>query len=92
LTDVSRPAVRLYTRKWCGYCTLARRLLNELKVEYEEIPLGEEPALRRSLTEANGGWPTLPMVFIGERFVGGYRELRNLERSGELARLLEGAA
>jgi glutaredoxin 3 len=87
-----RMTVRLYTRRWCGYCAAARRLLKELDVEFEEIPVGGDPELRRSIAEANGNWPTLPMIFIGERFVGGYRELSRLKRSGELDTLIEGAA
>lgn len=84
--------IRLYTRRWCGYCTAARRLLAKLDVELEEIPLDGNPELRRSIAEANGNWPTVPMIFVGERFVGGYRELARLKKSGELDRILEGAA
>ena len=84
--------IRLYTRRWCGYCTAARRLLKKLDAELEEIPLDNDPELRRSIAEANGNWPTLPMIFIDERFVGGYRELSLLKRSGELDTLIEGAA
>jgi glutaredoxin 3 len=84
--------IRLYTRRWCGYCTAARWLLKKLGVEFEEVPLDGKPELRRSIAEANGNWPTVPMIFIGERFVGGYRELSRLHKRGELERILEGAA
>ncbi len=87
-----KQKVRLYTRRWCGYCTAARWLLGHRKIEYEEIPLDENPELRRSVSQANGNWPTVPMIFIGEHFVGGYRELARLKRCGELDSLLEGAA
>ena len=87
----TRPKVRLYTRSWCGYCTAARRLLKQVEADFEEIPLDGEPELRSSLSRANGDWPTLPMVFIGDRFVGGYRELSLLKKSGELDEMLEGA-
>ena len=92
MTTATRPKVRLYTRRWCGYCTAARRLLGHHDIEYEEIPLGDNPELRRSVSQANGNWSTLPMIFIGDHFVGGYRELARLNSSGELDSLLEGAA
>jgi len=86
------PAVHLYTRRWCGYCFAARRLLTKLAIEFEEIPLDGDRELRRSLSQANGGWPTLPMIFIGEHFVGGYTDLARAHRRGDLEHLLEGAA
>jgi glutaredoxin-related protein len=38
------------------------------------------------------GWPTFPMVFVKGTLVGGYREVKSLIDSGELARMLAGAA
>ncbi len=92
MTSADLPKIRLYTRKWCGYCTAARRLLGHHDIDFEEIPLDGDPELRRSVSQANGNWPTLPMILIGNRFVGGYRELARLKKSGELDSLLEGAA
>lgn len=34
------------------------------------------------------GWPTLPMVFVKGQLVGGYTDLKALQDSGELARML----
>lgn len=92
MTDADVPTVRLYTRRWCGYCFAARRLLRKLAIGFEEIPLDRDPELRRSLSEANDGWRTLPMIFVGEHFVGGYTDLVRLHRRGGLKSLLEGAA
>ena len=85
MTDPRPVPVRLYTRRLCGYCWAARRLLEAVGADVEEIPLDRDPELRRSLSEANGGWATLPMVFIGD-------DLVRLHRRGELEALLEGAA
>ncbi len=82
--------VRLYTRGWCGYCVAARRILTKLEIDFNEVPLDDDPELRRSLSEANSHWPTLPMIFIGEDFIGGYTELSRLIRRGQLTALLEG--
>ena len=81
--------VRIYTRRLCGYCWAARRLLKRLGVEFEEVSVGRDPNLRRRISEDNGNWPTLPMVIVGEHFVGGYRELAQLHRSGRLKPMLE---
>lgn len=80
--------VTIYTTAICPYCHAAKRLLAGLGVEFEEQRLDGRPEERMRLSRENGGWRTVPMIFIGDRFVGGYAELRALHRSGELADLL----
>jgi len=84
------PSVRVYTRRWCGYCYAARRFLTKLEIDFDEIPLDDKPEIRRSLSEANNNWSTLPMIFIGDHFVGGYNDLARIHRQGQLEPLLEG--
>ena len=84
------PAVRVYTRRWCGFCFATRRLLTKLDIDFEEVPLDGNRDMRRSLSEANNHWPTLPMIFVGDAFVGGYTDLARVHRSGQLESLLEG--
>jgi len=81
--------VTIYTTKVCPYCLAAKRLLGALDADYTEVRLDREPELRRQLGEENGGWRTVPMVFVGGRFIGGFAELRELHLKGELAPMLE---
>lgn len=84
--------VSLYTKRWCGYCFAARRLLSKREIDFEEISLDGKPELRHSLSASNGNWPTVPMIFVGEHFIGGYNELSRLNRQGRLQMILEGGA
>jgi glutaredoxin 3 len=59
-------------------------MLSSLGVDFQEIRLDGRPELRRELSAANGGWSTVPMIFVGERFIGGFDDLRRLDRTGEL--------
>ncbi len=86
------PRVRIYTRGWCLYCAAARRLFKKLGVDFDEIKLDGRPELRREISAKAGGWPTVPMLFIGQRFIGGYAETAALHRSGALPGLLDGHA
>ncbi len=79
--------VRVYTTAICPYCFAAKRLLGSLDIPFEEISLDGRPEERLALSEKHGGWRTVPMIFIGERMIGGYNELKELARSGELIRL-----
>ena len=80
--------VRMYSTQFCGFCRAAKQYLKQVKnVTVDEIDLTSDPQRRAELA-AETGHRTVPMIFIGERFVGGYDDLRNLDRSGELDELL----
>lgn len=79
--------VRVYTTRICTYCFAAKRLLGRKGIEYEEIDVSHDAEARRWLVETSGQ-RTVPQIFIGDRSIGGFTELRALDRSGELDALL----
>ena len=89
---MSAPVARviLYTRAFCGYCVAAQRLLEAKGIPFEHIDVTGDHGQRRWLAEVTGRH-TVPQVFINGRPVGGYTDLRDLDRRGELDRLLEQA-
>lgn len=84
--------VEIYTSPLCPYCWRAKRLLAEKRVTYEEIDLWAEPGRRSEMIARAGGRTTVPQIFIDGRPVGGSDDLVELERQGELDRLLAGSA
>lgn len=83
--------VKIYTRKWCGYCAAAERLLKRKGVAYEEIDATGDPAIRSWLREVTGR-STVPQIFIDGRPIGGYDDMNALDRAGKLDALLAGTA
>jgi glutaredoxin 3 len=81
--------VTIYTRAWCGYCTAAKELLDAKGVAYTEIDTEADPELRKWLIKTTGR-RTVPQVFIDDKPVGGYTDIRALDYRGELDRLLAG--
>jgi glutaredoxin 3 len=77
----------MYTTAWCGYCVRAKALFDARGLAYDEVDLGDDPRFRARLNELTGGW-TVPQIVIDGRSIGGYTELRRLERDGRLERLL----
>ncbi|MBT9558671.1 MAG: glutathione S-transferase N-terminal domain-containing protein [Myxococcales bacterium] len=77
--------IRIYTTRWCGYCRAAKALLNERGLAFEEIPVDGDSATRARLAHEHDGYSTVPMVFIDDRFIGGYDQLAALDRAGKLA-------
>jgi len=79
--------VVMYSSLWCGYCHRARSLLESKGVEFEDIVVDGQPALRKEMEARSGGY-TVPQIFINGRPVGGSDDLARLEASGQLDRLL----
>ena len=82
-------AVTMYTTRFCPFCVRARQLLNAKEVEFEEIAVDGDPQ-RRAEMRARSGRHTVPQIWIGERHIGGFDDLRMLEQQGRLDRLLAG--
>ncbi len=78
--------IQMYTTRWCGYCVRAKTLLQSRGLQFEEIFLDDDPAFRQRLLELTGSW-TVPQILIDGRPIGGYTELWQLDRSGELDKL-----
>lgn len=79
--------VTLYTTAICPFCVNAKQLLRGKGVDYEEVRVDRDPALREKMM-ADSGQRTVPQIWVGETHVGGFTELRALDKSGELDRLL----
>ncbi|MEO6771530.1 MAG: glutaredoxin 3 [Kofleriaceae bacterium] len=79
--------LKLYTREYCGYCSAAKSLLEGKRISYEEIDCTDDDATRAWLRTATGQ-ATVPQIFIDGKSIGGFTELRALDRSGELDQLL----
>ncbi len=81
--------VIMYSTAYCPYCIRARRLLQDKQVQYTDIAVDRQPALRQEMM-VKSGRHTVPQIWIGEHHVGGYDELATLERQGRLDQLLSG--
>ena len=81
--------VVIYTGPMCNYCSAAKHLLNKKKVSYTEFDIAIDPLKREEMQKKTNGARTIPQIFIGETYVGGYNELKALEIEGKLNSLLE---
>jgi glutaredoxin 3 len=83
--------VKIYTRAWCPYCFAAERLLKSKGVAFENIDCTGDQPKRAWLAEVTGR-TTVPQIFIDGRPIGGYDDMSELDRRGELDKLLAGTA
>jgi glutaredoxin 3 len=87
---MTQPGVTVYMSDWCPYCRRAKDLLAGKNVSVSEINVEDDLKFREEMM-ARSNRRTVPQIFIGDRHVGGCEDLLELDRSGELDRLLQGA-
>lgn len=82
------PEVRMYCTAVCPYCVRAEQLLLRRGAEITKIRVDLDPGRYEEMLRVTGGRRTVPQIFIGERHVGGYDDLVELDMAGELVELL----
>ena len=87
----SGEKVTVYTTDPCGFCRQAKALLEARGVDFREISLTKDPDGRARLVQRTGQM-TFPQIIVGERVVGGFRELLEADRDGSLEEILDVAA
>jgi glutaredoxin 3 len=82
-------SVTIYTGPLCNYCDAAKRLLDRNNVEYKEIDIATvDGAMDEMIAKANGK-RTIPQIFFDEQHMGGYDDVRALEKDNKLQDLLK---
>tara|TARA_B100000579_G_scaffold327535_1_gene277480 strand:+ start:813 stop:1052 length:240 start_codon:yes stop_codon:yes gene_type:complete len=79
----------MYTGPMCNFCEAAKRLFSRNNLKYEEIDISLKEGLRDEMIKKANGKKTIPQIFFNDYHVGGYVELRDLEKKGELLNLIK---
>ena len=79
----------MYSGPLCNFCEAAKRLLLRNNLKFEEIDISSKDSLRDEMIKKANGKRTIPQIFFDNFHVGGYVELRELEKKGELLKLLK---
>ena len=81
--------ITMYSGPLCNFCEAAKRLLIRNNLEFKEIDISAKDELRDEMVKKANGKRTIPQIFFDNFHVGGYVELRELEKKGELIKLLK---
>ncbi|PPC82799.1 MAG: glutaredoxin 3 [Methylotenera sp.] len=80
--------VLMYTSAVCPYCLNAERLLASKGVtEINKIRIDLQPERREEMMQKTGR-RTVPQIYIDDRHIGGFDDLRALDLAGGLDPLL----
>lgn len=81
--------VIIYSTGYCSYCVRARHFLDAKGVAYDELLVDQDPQLRSQM-EIKSQRRSVPQIFIGDYHVGGFEEMWQLDKQGQLDALLRG--
>ena len=75
--------IKIYTTSWCGPCKMAKKLLNDKGLKFQEIDIEKIDWSRDDLFQKTGG-RTVPQIIIEGKTIGGFDDLLKMEREGKL--------
>ncbi len=81
--------ILMYSGPMCAFCDAAKRLLLRNNLQYKEIDISTKDGLRDEMIKKANGRRTIPQIFFDNEHVGGYQELRALEKDGKLINSLK---
>ena len=73
----------------CNYCEAAKRLLTRNNAPFEEIDVAQVEGAKDEMIQKANGKRTIPQIFFDDRHIGGYDEIRALEKENKLKDLLK---
>lgn len=73
--------VVVYTTKTCPYCHAAKEFLKSKKIDFNEIDVTGDDALREKLVQLSGQ-ETVPQIFKDGKSIGGYQDLVRYYQDG----------
>ena len=68
--------VEIYTKDQCIWCDRAKGLLNAHSIDFEEFDLSNDDERIKFYTNLGDNVKTVPQVFIDDKRIGGYHDLR----------------
>ena len=81
--------ITVYSGPMCNFCDAAKRLLTRNNIPYKEINIATVDGARDEMIKKANGKQTIPQIFFDNQHIGGYDEVRTLEKEKKLQDLLK---
>jgi glutaredoxin 3 len=83
----TKKEVVVYTKSHCTFCLQAKALLTQYGAPFIERSV-DDPAMRAELLARAPTARTVPQIWIGDRHIDGFDELKKLHDSTDLGYIL----
>lgn len=75
--------IKIYSTEYCPYCVRAKSYFEQNGLDFTEIDLTGKFAEINEMKQKTGHM-TVPLIFVDDKFIGGYTDMIEKVRSGEL--------
>ncbi len=75
--------IEIYTKDWCSFCKGAKSLLDQKGLDYTELDVTHNHDLETEMQNRSNR-RSVPQIFVDGHHIGGFDDLRALERSRSL--------
>lgn len=79
--------IEIYSSRFCAYCVMAQRLLDNKNMTYTIYHVDTETGRREEMVQRSNGQRSVPQIFINDQHIGGYSDLAHMDRAGDLKQL-----
>ncbi len=79
----------MYTGPMCNFCEAAKRQFSRNNIKFKEIDISTKDGLRDEMIKKSNGKRTIPQIFFDDKHIGGYVELRELEKNNQLLDIIK---
>jgi len=80
--------VKVYTKTTCPACDLAKQILTQKGVSFEELIMDDRSAEIKALIQTQN-MRTVPQIFINGHLIGGCSDMIDLDKKNQLDILLQ---
>lgn len=80
--------ILVYSKDYCPYCDAAKNLFTQRGVGYIEVDVTRDEAKFKEMLERSAPRRTVPQIFIAGQGLGGFTDVKALDESGELEKIL----
>eukprot|EP01108_Squamamoeba_japonica_P008474 TRINITY_DN7549_c0_g1_i2.p1 TRINITY_DN7549_c0_g1~~TRINITY_DN7549_c0_g1_i2.p1 ORF type:complete len:141 (+),score=38.16 TRINITY_DN7549_c0_g1_i2:44-424(+) len=92
---IAEHKVVLFSKSYCPYCVNLKSLLKKnyasLAVHLVELDQNEIGSDLQAAVSQESGSRTVPQLFVGGKFIGGFSESSAAQKAGQLAKVIEAA-
>ncbi len=79
----------IYTGPFCNYCDAAKKLLTRNNATFKEVNVSTVKGAKEEMIKKSNGKMTIPQIFFDDQHIGGYDEVRALEKENKLQEMLK---
>jgi glutaredoxin 3 len=80
--------VLIYSKDFCPYCVAAANLLTQKGAGFEVIDVTKDHEQYKIMLEKSAPRRTVPQIFIDEQGMGGFDDIKQMDREGKLEQIL----